>query len=124
MIYLDTHVVVWLYAGLAEKFSQPTKELLNENEIYISPIVQLELQYLHKIDRLSEPSNIIVADLVERIGMNICDKDFNAIVSQSMTISWTRAPFDRIIVANANSSKDILITKDENILQHYDHAKW
>ncbi len=30
MIYLDTHVVVWLYAGLVEKFSQAVMELMNE----------------------------------------------------------------------------------------------
>ena len=48
MIYLDTHVVVWLYAGLTEKFSDPTRELINSHEITISPIVRLELQYLYE----------------------------------------------------------------------------
>ncbi len=46
MIYLDTHIVVWLFAGQIEKLSSRANVLLNENEILISPIIRLELQYL------------------------------------------------------------------------------
>lgn len=124
MIYLDTHIVVWLYAGLLEKFSQSIKIYLNENEILISPIVRLELQYLYEIDRVKEPANDIVADLSDRIGIRVCEKDFNAVVSQAITIKWTRDPFDRVIVAHAELNNNILISKDQNILEHYTHARW
>lgn len=124
MIYLDTHIVVWLYAGLLEKFSQSVKAFLNENEILISPIVRLELQYLYEIDRVKESSNVIVADLSDRIGIKVCQKDFNAVVSQAMKYTWTRDPFDRVIVAQAELNDNILISKDNNILQNYAHARW
>jgi PIN domain nuclease of toxin-antitoxin system len=124
LIYLDTHIVVWLYAGLLEKFSQSVKAFLNENEILISPIVRLELQYLYEIDRVKESSNVIVADLSDRIGIKVCQKDFNAVVSQAMKYSWTRDPFDRVIVAQAELNDNILISKDNNILEHYAHARW
>ena len=124
MIYLDTHIVVWLYAGLLEKFSQSIKTILNENEILISPIVRLELEYLYEIERVKEPAHVIVADLADRIGLHVCDKDFNAIVSQAIKLTWTRDPFDRLIVANAALNDNILISKDQNILDHYPHARW
>lgn len=124
MIYLDTHIVVWLYAGLLEKFSQSVKTILNENEILISPIVRLELQYLCEIKRVKVPANVIVEDLSDRIGIRVCEKDFNAVVSQAMTLSWTRDPFDRVIVAYAELNDNILISKDQNILEHYAHARW
>ncbi len=124
MIYLDTHVVVWLYVGLSEKFSQQTKELINENEIYISTIVRLELQYLYEIQRLTDESNTIVSDISNRIGLKVCDKNFNTIIAQSLEITWTRDPFDRIITANATLNNNILVTKDQNILDNYTNAKW
>ena len=124
MIYLDTHIVIWLYAGLLEKFSQSIKTILNENEILISPIVRLELQYLYEIERVREPAHVIVADLVDRIGLRVCEKDFNAVISQSIKLIWTREPFDRLIVAHATLNDNILITKDQNILEHYPHARW
>lgn len=119
MIYIDTHIVVWLYSGQIKKLSNHAKELLNENEIYISAIVRLELQYLVEIQRISDGANEIVSDLSNRIGLKICDKSFNSIVNHSMDISWTRDPFDRIIVANAALNNDALLTKDQNILEHY-----
>ena len=124
MIYLDTHIVVWLYAGLTEKFSQPVRALLNEHDLYISPIVRLELQYLYEIQRLTVEADVIVADLASRIGLTVCDKNFNTIVSQALNCSWTCDPFDRIIVAQANLNDDILISKDQTILEHYPHARW
>ena len=124
MIYLDTHIVVWLYAGQVQMFSQPIKDLINDQELYISPIVRLELKYLYEIQRVVDDSNTIITDLSNRIGLNICDKDFSAIVDQAMSLTWTRDPFDRIIVANASLSQNHLITKDQNILDHYPHARW
>ena len=124
MIYLDTHIVVWLYAGLLGKFSQSIKTILNENEILISPIVRLELQYLYEIERVMESSNAIVTDLADRIGLRLCEKDFNAVANQSIKLEWTRDPFDRVIVANAALNNNILISQDRNILKCYAHARW
>jgi PIN domain nuclease of toxin-antitoxin system len=124
LIYLDTHIVVWLYTGLLEKFSQTIRTILNENEILISPIIRLELQFLYEIGRVEVSSDAIVEDLVNQIGVNICGKDFNAITSRALRITWTRDPFDRLIVANAALNDNILISKDNNILDHYPHARW
>ena len=124
MIYLDTHIVVWLYAGLLEKFSQSVKTILNENELLISPIVRLELQYLYETERVTKPALVVVADLANRIGLRVCEKAFNAVISQAITMTWTRDPFDRLIVANAALNDNILISKDQNILEHYLHARW
>jgi len=124
LIYLDSHIVVWLYAGLVDKFSQPVEALMNENEVFISPIVRLELQYLFEIQRIKDNANVIVADLSNRIGLQVCEKDFDTVVSRAMAVSWTRDPFDRLIVANAALQEDVLISKDQNILDHYTHARW
>jgi PIN domain nuclease of toxin-antitoxin system len=124
LIYLDTHIVVWLYAGLLDKFSQSIKAILNKNEILISPFVRLELEYLYEIDRVKEPAHVIVTDLADRVGLRVCEKDFNVIVSQAIKLSWTRDLFDRLIVANAALNENTLISKDQNILEYYPHARW
>lgn len=124
MIYLDTHIIVWLYGGFTDKLSDVAKSLINQEEIYISPIVRLELQYLSEINRVTVSADEIFNDLLSRIGLRICEQDFNSVVTQALAINWTRDPFDRLIVANALINHDILITKDNNILTHYYHAKW
>ncbi len=124
MIYLDTHVVIWLYAGLAEQFSARARKLINENELVISPIVSLEVQYLHEIGRITIASDAIISDLQERIGLQIDGASFAAVVSQALALSWTRDPFDRMIVAQAQVGNAPLLTKDAAILSRFDAAVW
>jgi len=107
-----------------DKLSDIAKSLINQDEIYISPIVRLELQYLYEIERITVSEDIIFNDLSSRIGLTICKQHFNAIITQALTINWTRDPFDRLIVANALINQNMLITKDNNILANYAHAKW
>lgn len=124
MIYLDTHVVVWLYSGLADKFSATAQKLINDNDVTISPIVRLELQYLVEIQRVVDSPDTIVTDLASRIGLRVCTRPFDTVVTQALTCTWTRDPFDRLIAAHASLSGDILVTKDGNMLHNYPHARW
>ena len=82
------------------------------------------MQYLYEIKRISDKSDVIIADLSDRIDLKICEQNFNLIIDKSLTINWTRDPFDRIITANAHLNNKILITKDQNILDNYIYAKW
>ncbi|MEB3311430.1 MAG: PIN domain-containing protein [Snowella sp.] len=124
MIYLDTHIVVWLYGGLTERFTNLAIALLNEHDLYISPMVRLELQYLYEIERVSVPADSIILDLGDRVGLRICEKDFNQVVGYGLGLSWTRDPFDRLIVAQAMITENILLTKDVKILENYAKAMW
>lgn len=124
MIYLDTHVVVWLYAGLTEKFSALARGLINDEEVHISPVVRLELQYLFEVNRVTVGTDTIVSDLASRIGLQVCTRPFNRVVTQAIAYRWTRDPFDRLIVANAGLHNNILLSKDENIQRNYPFARW
>jgi PIN domain nuclease of toxin-antitoxin system len=124
LIYLDTHAVVWLYVGLADKFNQPIRDLMNEQDIAISPVVRLELQFLFEIHRVRDDASTIVTDLADRIGLIIGEENFSTLISRALEISWTRDPFDRIIVANASLDDRILVSKDQRILDHYPFARW
>jgi len=115
---------VWLYAGLTNKFSETARALINDHELFISPIVRLELAYLREIERVTADSDAIITDLAQRIGLQVCDKAFNSVVHSALALSWTRDPFDRLIVANAAMHDDVLLSKDENILTHYAYARW
>ena len=124
MIYLDTHVVVWFHANDKQRFSPSIQKLMNQHEWTISPMVRLELQYLHDIGRINPTVDTIIMDLVQRTGLTICAKPFNAIIDQAMQIGWTRDPFDRMIVAQASVDSDVLVTADQTIHAHYSPARW
>ena len=124
MIYLDTHVVVWLYAGDIDRFPPGVQRLIESNEIYVSPAVILELQFLKEIKRLTVESILIIENLSASIGVKICEHSFVDIIRASLTQTWTRDPFDRLIVGNAALNGNILITKDSIIRDNYEYAYW
>jgi len=124
VIYLDTHVVVWLYSGRFDLIPQLAKDLLNNHELRISPMVRLELQYLYEIDRLTTSAAVVFDELAGAIGLVVCAEPFSAIVTEAERQSWTRDPFDRIIVAQSAYSSSTLVTRDELIHNNYAHAAW
>ncbi len=85
----------------------------------------VELEYLYEIGRIIVKPQEILVKLGIEIGLTVCDHPFPAIAEMALGESWTRDPFDRIIVAHAKSNGGApLLTKDEQILTHYSNARW
>ena len=124
LIYLDTHVVAWLYAGRADLLSKRARTLIDAEELRISPAVILELQYLQEIGRLAVGAHAVVQSLAAQLGLQVCDLSFAAVIESAIEQSWTRDPFDRIIVGQATLGDSALLTKDRTIHRHYRKAAW
>ena len=123
VIYLDTHVVSWLYAGRKDLLSARVHASLEERDILISPMVRLELQYLYEIGRTRTPAAKVVQEL-SAIGLKLCGHPFTRVIERAERQSWTRDPFDRVIVAQASLEKSPLATKDKTIHSRYGMALW
>jgi PIN domain nuclease of toxin-antitoxin system len=124
VVRLDTHIVVWLYAGTPERLSKSATEAINNNDLVVSPIVELELTYLFEIGRLAVNGSTIIGDLRQRIGLSLSDTSMAAVMQAAGALSWTRDPFDRIIVGDAIASNTRLLTKDEKIRDNSVLAFW
>ena len=125
MIYLDTHVVVWLYASGTKQLSPRACELIERSaEVLISPVVLLELKFLHEIGKVMVAPQVIFDYLSARISLEICELEFKEVVRSAMGQTWTRDPFDRLITAQATLKNSVLITKDRLIRDHYPQAVW
>jgi PIN domain nuclease of toxin-antitoxin system len=124
VIYLDTHVAVWLYAGQVSLIPLAAQTMIEEQDVTISPMVVLELEYLHEIERLSVSASVIVESLEASLGLRVCTLPFHLLVTEAAAQKWTRDPFDRIIAANAICAKSDLLTKDTTIREHCSYATW
>jgi PIN domain nuclease of toxin-antitoxin system len=124
MIYLDTHVVVWLYGGHLDLISTGARSLIEGNDLMISPMVGLELEYLYESGRTAEPAAPVIQALAREVGLKRCDLPFADVVDAALLESWTRDPFDRLVVAQARLRGASLLTKDSAIWEHYGDAIW
>lgn len=124
MIYLDTHVVVWLFVGRTDLLPAQAKEIINDEELFISPMVALELQYLFEIGRTTQPAEVVTDTLTRQLGLASCDLPFGEVIAEALRQNWTRDPFDRIIVGHAALRGASLLTKDQTIRDHFARALW
>ena len=124
MIYLDTHVVVWLAAGEVNRLSPLAQQFINAEDLLISPIVLLELEHLHEIGRVRVSAQKLFELLSGEIGLALCKQDFADVVNTALRQKWTRDPFDRLIVAQASVANERLLSKDERVLSGYQKAVW
>ena len=124
LIYLDTHVVAWMFAGRIDLIPQSVEALLEQHELLISPAVVLELQYLFEVRHTAEPAKVVVEALGRDIGLKVCDLPFPAVVEVALDQTWTRDPFDRLIVSQAILGGSSLISKDKPIRDHFAGAVW
>lgn len=124
MIYADTHVVAWLHAGRIDLIPPRARALIEDGSLLVSPMVALELEYLFETGRTKEPARSVLQALGREVGLRLCDLPFLDVATAALRQSWTRDPFDRIIVAQAALRKTRLITKDAAIRAHYDRASW
>ena len=124
MIYLDTHVLVWLWLNDTAKLGREARKAIDSQEIVAPAAAVLELGILHELGRLKHSAATVMSGLAETLRLRICDLSFRTIVDQALAESWTRDPFDRLIVANAKAAGAALITKDQRMHEHYKRAVW
>ena len=122
--FLDTHIVVWLYEKRLDLLSEKAKKYIEENDLFISPIVEMEIEYLFEIGKIKDNSETIVNHLEKYMDLRVDEGDFREIVKISINEKWTRDPFDRIIVAHAKLKDLTLISKDTTINKNYFRAMY
>lgn len=124
LIHLDTHIVCWLYEARIDLLSDPARAAIERGRLFVSPVVDLELQYLHEIGRISKGPEAVLSALSTEIGLAPDQQPLDKIVARARDLHWTRDPFDRLIVAAALLAGGRLVTKDALIRKHCKAAIW
>ena len=117
--------MVWLCQKQLDKLTSRAITAIEASELLISPMVLLELEYLYELKRIIQPPQALLSQLGSQIGLQVCDHSFSAVVQTAILETWTRDPFDRIIVAHAKSNGYAsLITSDSKIRESYPKTTW
>ena len=117
--FLDTHIAIWLYEKRLDLLSEKAKQYIEKNDLFISPVVKLEIEYLFEIKKIKDNSETICNFLEKTIDLKIEKSSFPEIIKISLNEKWTRDPFDRIIVAHSKLKDYTLISKDKKIKKNY-----
>jgi PIN domain nuclease of toxin-antitoxin system len=123
--YLDTHVAVWLAEARTRMLSHKALAYIEKAEVRISPMVVLELEYLYETQRTLLKPQQIVFRLTAEIQAAVCSYPFPIIAEVALGESWTRDPFDRLIVSHAKANgRSALIRGEKLIRSNYPETVW
>ena len=123
MVFLDTHVAVWLFAE-ADRIPGVVQERLDRADLFVSPMVRLELSLLSGIGRLRVPASAVLGALSADLGLRVEEAGWARAAEVADHLSWTRDPFDRLIAAHAICFGALLCTRDAVIRENYGQAFW
>lgn len=123
--FLDTHVILWILNGEISRLSEKVRQAIEVDEFLVSPMVSLEITYLHEVGKIKIDSKSALSEISSKIRCSLAEGDlFEDIMQQALKITWTRDVFDRLIVAHAQLRQLPLVTKDSMIRKNYSHCIW
>jgi len=111
LILLDTNALLWIQQGHVRGRSLARRV----GRLYVSPASLLELQFLLEAGRLRLRGGAI-ADLAEDPRWLLDDPPAAAWFLRAVEVTWTRDPFDRLLVAHAAYRGWQLATADGELL--------
>lgn len=112
MILLDTNALIWLVQK--HRRAQP---LQDRTGLHISPASVLELQYLVEAGKLRAPGQYSSDAIVNDPRYALDEPAAGRWFEQAAEVSWTRDPFDRLLVAHARLRRWKLATGDGPLLE-------
>ena len=123
VVHLDTHVVVWLYVGDRKRLG-PVERHMQGRRLVVSPMVLVELEFLHEIGRITARAHQIVGQLNQSVELTVSAFPFLDVAKVALELAWTRDPFDRLIAAQAMAEGVPLLSADERLRAHCPWALW
>jgi PIN domain nuclease of toxin-antitoxin system len=106
------------------RFSPRVLRHLEKADLRISPVVLLEMRLLQETGRVNIGPDQWLDILKRDFQVRVCPIPLHRIIAESVRLSWTRDPFDRLIVAQAIAGEGALITKDDQIRRNFAGALW
>ena len=114
---LDTHFLIWITLASGRLSGFPW--LGNYLPWGVSPVSFLEIQFLSEIGRLDVQNPEFTEAVMNDPRFIVDEVPLVPLVRQSLPLSWTRDPFDRLLAAHSAARRVPLLTTDRNIRKHH-----
>jgi PIN domain nuclease of toxin-antitoxin system len=111
VIFLDTNAVIWF-----DQNHPRARKLARATRLLVSPASILELQLLEELGRLRLRSG--TRGIIDSEAWEIDEPPAADWFARAAEESWTRDPFDRLIIAHARLRRLRLATGDTMLLEH------
>lgn len=112
-VLLDTHFLLWIVLGSGRLNEFPWLE--RYRPWGISPVSLLEIQFLAEIGRLEARQPELTRAVAADPRFVLDEVPLVPLVQKALPLSWTRDPFDRLLVAHSEARRVSLCSTDRRI---------
>ena len=114
---IDTHVLLWVLCDSTRLKKSIVTLIEDENNVILVSIATLwALQIKESINKIKLPANFI--GVLNQAGYEILPITIQHLETLKILLMYHRDPFDRMLIAQANTEKLKLITQDSNICKY------
>lgn len=119
-ILVDTHFILWIAKNAPELKNY--RWIDDALRLAVSPLSLLELKYLAERGRMELDMPVLLGNIHKDPRFRIDDISLEELCTAAMDLSWTRDPFDRLLVAHSIVRKIPFGTADRTIRKHYSNV--
>ncbi len=124
---LDTHVFLWMVAA-PDRLSQKIREIVSRknNSLYLSAASGWEIALLRNLGRIELPDEPqrFIPEAMQQFSVMPIPIGFSTAIAAATLPLIHRDPFDRIIIAEAEKEKIIVMTKDKKFAEYGVQSLW
>lgn len=114
---LDTHFLLWIVVG-APRLDE--FDWLGRYAPWgVSPLSFLEIQYLSEVGRVEVDIEAFTTAVMEDPRFVVDEVPLVALMRHSLSLGWTRDPFDRLLSAHSAARRVPLCSADRRIREHH-----
>ena len=126
-ILLCTHSFVWWYDERHKLSPRAFAEISNRtNRVFLSVASLWELQIKIQINkfRFTDPLEIVVNEQIKTNGFQLLPVNFAHVLELGKLPFHHKDPFDRLLIAQANAEKTILVSSDSKFSAYPVNVLW
>jgi PIN domain nuclease of toxin-antitoxin system len=116
-ILLDTHFLLWAVLGAERLREFPWLD--GYRPWGVSPVSFLEIQFLAEVGRLEVQQPSFTQTVVADPRFILDEAPLVALIEKALPLSWTRDPFDRLLVAHSEARRVPLCSLDRSIRSNH-----
>lgn len=126
-LLLDTHTFIWLSED-DESLSSTVRELISDidHSLYLSLVSIWEIQIKFQLGKLSLNNSLSeTIDLqTSKNGIQLLSIELGHILQLGNLPDFHRDPFDRLLIAQAQTESMLFLTRDSKIKQYNVNTVW
>jgi PIN domain nuclease of toxin-antitoxin system len=116
-LLLGTHFLPWIVTGSARLDAFPC--LARRRPWGVSPVSLLEVQLLSEVGKVAVRNPDFTETVLRDPRFRVDEVPLLALVRHALAATWTRDPFDRLLVAHSRARRVPLCTVDRVVRLHH-----